>query len=155
MAEGDNKDAIAIRSIVDGWLEGCRRADPATIVADYDAAAVTFECHSVFRLDGVQAYRDFLTACFAHMGGGMGVEIADLDIVTGGDAAFCHFTGRFVAQGAGGEEHVSRLRATLCLRRIGGAWKVVHEHVSAPFDPMSGTAILDGGSALDWEPTAG
>jgi ketosteroid isomerase-like protein len=27
------------------------------------------------------------------------------------------------------------MRATACFRKIGGRWRVVHEHVSLPFDP--------------------
>ena len=30
------------------------------------------------------------------------------------------------------------MRVTVCYRRMGGEWRVVHEHVSLPFDPMTG-----------------
>ena len=29
------------------------------------------------------------------------------------------------------------LRVTVCYRRIEGNWRVVHEHVSVPFDPIT------------------
>lgn len=32
------------------------------------------------------------------------------------------------------------MRVTLGFRRIGGAWKVLHEHVSIPFNPLNGQA---------------
>jgi hypothetical protein len=32
---------------------------------------------------------------------------------------------------------------TTCLRKTGGTWPNVHAHCSAPFDPLSGTAMLD------------
>jgi ketosteroid isomerase-like protein len=34
------------------------------------------------------------------------------------------------------------MRVTVCLRKKGGRWTVVHEHISAPFDPAGGTALL-------------
>lgn len=34
----------------------------------------------------------------------------------------------------------SWIRITVCYRRIEGEWKVVHEHVSLPFNPMNNQA---------------
>jgi len=35
------------------------------------------------------------------------------------------------------------MRATACYRLVGGAWKIAHEHWSAPFDPMTGSTLFD------------
>ena len=35
------------------------------------------------------------------------------------------------------------MRATVCFRKTGRAWRIVHEHFSAPFDPESGKALFD------------
>jgi hypothetical protein len=42
-----------------------------------------------------------------------------------------------------GERIVNWLRLTLGLRKIDGRCKVVHEHVSAPFDMKTGKAMLN------------
>jgi hypothetical protein len=34
------------------------------------------------------------------------------------------------------------VRATVCYQRQQGAWRVIHEHVSVPFDPMTGKATF-------------
>lgn len=34
------------------------------------------------------------------------------------------------------------MRVTACYRRIEGRWLAVHEHVSIPFDPMTGRAVM-------------
>jgi ketosteroid isomerase-like protein len=34
-------------------------------------------------------------------------------------------------------------RATICYRKVDGAWRVTHEHASAPFNVASGRASLD------------
>ncbi len=46
-----------------------------------------------------------------------------------------------------GEEVDLWTRTTVCLRRIGGAWRIVHEHTSVPF-------YMDGSfkAAIDLEP---
>lgn len=35
------------------------------------------------------------------------------------------------------------VRATLGYRRIDGAWRIVHDHESVPFDPGTGRALID------------
>jgi len=35
------------------------------------------------------------------------------------------------------------VRSTVCLRKSGGDWLIVHEHTSVPFDAESGRATLD------------
>ena len=64
-------------------------------------------------------------------------EIHDLKIEAGEDLAFAHYLVRCGATGRDGQEHRTWLRATTCLRRIDGDWKVVHGHCSAPFDPQA------------------
>jgi ketosteroid isomerase-like protein len=35
------------------------------------------------------------------------------------------------------------MRATVCLKEIGGRWLIAHEHFSVPFDMQSGKAMFD------------
>jgi uncharacterized glyoxalase superfamily protein PhnB len=34
------------------------------------------------------------------------------------------------------------MRVTACFKRIEGRWRIVHEHVSVPFNPMTGEAVM-------------
>ena len=34
-------------------------------------------------------------------------------------------------------------RATLGLRRIGGEWRIVHDHESVPWDPQTRLGVID------------
>jgi len=34
------------------------------------------------------------------------------------------------------------VRATLCCRRMGKRWRIVHDHESVPFDPATGQALI-------------
>jgi ketosteroid isomerase-like protein len=77
-----------------------------------------------------------------YMQGPMVFELHDLNIVAQDNVAF-HYLALCGASGAGGEEHRCWLRGTTCLRRTAGTWQIVHAHCSAPFDPLSGTAMLD------------
>jgi ketosteroid isomerase-like protein len=35
------------------------------------------------------------------------------------------------------------MRSTFALRRLQGGWKIVHQHVSVPFDMATGKALLE------------
>ena len=68
-------------------------------------------------------------------------EHRDLEIAVDGDLAFAHCL-----------HHVKPIgedlpaghwfRVTVCYRRIDGRWRVVHEHVSVPFDPTTGKVVF-------------
>jgi ketosteroid isomerase-like protein len=75
---------------------------------------------------------------------GIGHEIRDLEITTGADLAFCHFLVRISGTMRDGTEVGMWVRATSCLRRRDGAWTIVHEHASVPFDAGTGRAVLRG-----------
>ena len=80
--------------------------------------------------------RPFATICkgwFATFSGPVGSELRDLTIETGGDIAFAHGFNRIHGKRTDGSETNVWIRLTLCFRKIGGAWKVTHEHTSVPF----------------------
>lgn len=75
-------------------------------------------------------------------------EARNLEISVNGDLAFCHGFDRISATTkVGGERAVFWTRAATCLRRLNGAWRIVHEHTSVPFH-------MDGSfrAATDLEP---
>jgi ketosteroid isomerase-like protein len=67
------------------------------------------------------------------------LEPRDFKVTVSGDSAFCfgflHMRG--TKKGAEGAVRFW-MRETLCLLRIDGEWKIVHEHTSVPFY-MDGT----------------
>jgi uncharacterized protein (TIGR02246 family) len=134
---------VEIRALIDDWANAIRAKDVDGIMARHALDLVSFDCHSALQFKGAEAYRKFLEACFPCMQGPMIFEIHELDIAAGEDVAFAHFIARCVATGLDGAEHASRLRATVGLRKTNGAWRIAHGHLSAPFDPQNGQAMLD------------
>jgi ketosteroid isomerase-like protein len=80
---------------------------------------------------------------FSSYEGRIGYDVHDLDIPAGDDVAFCHSLYRVSGTMKNGQQVGMWVRAALCLRKLDGAWKVTHEHNSAPFDGQSGKAALD------------
>jgi ketosteroid isomerase-like protein len=132
-----------IRGLLATWVNATRAKDIDAIMAYLAPDALVFDCHGPLRFEGADAYRKHLEACLPCMQGPMTLELHDLDVTAQGDAGFCHYLALCGGTGPDGTVQRSWFRGTACFRRIGGTWKIVHEHLSAPFDPQSGKTSLD------------
>jgi ketosteroid isomerase-like protein len=70
-------------------------------------------------------------------------EFHEIAIETADNLAFAHWVANCGGTNDKGETQSCWMRVTACYRQVGGAWKIVHEHWSAPFDPMSGATLFD------------
>ncbi|MFE9748164.1 YybH family protein [Saccharothrix saharensis] len=144
MSESDD-----IRDLLEQRAAAMRAGDADRLVADYLPDAVTFTLapplkHTAPEVGDPEGMR----AWFAGFDSAVDYEVRDLHVTVGGDLAFCHSLNRMSAVPRGhGEAFDLWFRATVCLRRVGGAWRIAHEHTSTPFH-------MDGGfsAALDLTP---
>lgn len=67
----------------------------------------------------------------------------DLSVTAGAGAAFCHYLYRVAGTMTNGSEVDMWVRSTVCFRKTDGAWVVMHEHASVPFDAESSKASAD------------
>jgi ketosteroid isomerase-like protein len=130
-----------IRSVVADRAAAMRDRDAGRFVAHYAPQIVKFDLPPPLVYAGAEA-RDAqaLRAWFAsHPGGPIDYQIRDLTVTAGGEVAFCH---SLVQLGG-----ALWFRSTLGLRKIGGKWRITHEHNSTPF-------YMDGSdkAALDLHP---
>lgn len=132
-----------IRALIDRWVEASRAKDIEAIFTCYSPDVLAFDAIGKLQFQGGEAYRKHWEDCFSHMQGEMLYEVHDLDVVADGGVAFCHYLARCGGTDQNGKEHSGWLRATVCCRKTGGKWVVVHEHFSTPFDPESGKALFD------------
>lgn len=132
-----------IRATIEDWTAAVHTGDVDRIMAHYAPNVVAFDAIAALRFEGIEAYGNHWKACLAMCPGPMIFEVHDLEITAQGGTAFSHHLCRCGAINDKGEEKTSWMRATICHRRIGGRWLVVHEHFSAPFDPESGKALFD------------
>jgi PhnB protein len=140
------RDEAELRQVIGDWSEALRHKDIERLWSHYAANEIR-----VFDLAAPLQYRseqrEALADWFETWEGPIGLELQDLAIATGGDVAFGHALGRLRGKRTDGESTDLWYRLTLCFRRIGGRWKLVHEHASVPF-------YMDGSfkAAVDLEP---
>ncbi len=134
-----------IRNLLERYTAAVRAKDVDALLALYGEDVRVFDMWERWSYDGAVEWRQMASEWFRSLGSEqVVVEFQDVHTVVGDDVAGCHAQLRYTALSAGGE----RLRAmdnrlTWLLRRTGdGAWKVVHEHTSAPVDMESSTVTL-------------
>jgi ketosteroid isomerase-like protein len=122
---------VEIRNLLDGHAAALRAKDPDGVVAHHAADFVQFSLAPPLRWTG--ASESGLAAWFSTWQGPLRYERRDIKIVDSGDLAFCHGFVRLSGTKTDGTHNDLWFRQTLGLRRIGGAWKIAHEHDSVPF----------------------
>ena len=121
----------AIQAVGDAVSEGLRKKDVAAVAAQYQPDAMIFDlapplAHA-FDPQGLAAWLDTWE-------GPVDQQTRDETILVSGDLAVCYGLTKVSARTkAGGEQAEWWQRITVCLQKIDGAWKIVHEHSSVPF----------------------
>jgi uncharacterized protein (TIGR02246 family) len=118
--------------------------DADAFVALYDEDVCVFDMWGRWSYAGVEAWRSMVQGWFASLGAdSVFVETDELEISVAGGVAVAHALIGYRNVPANGDEERSMLnRVTWVLRQHGGAWKIVHEHTSAPIDFETSKVIL-------------
>lgn len=127
-------DEAAIRRLVEHQAKAIRAKDVDGVLSCYAPDVVQFDLAPPLVIAGAAAHdRTLLEGWFSTFTGAVGYELGETAIAVDGDLAYCHGLARISGSRTDGEETDVWVRATMCFRRIGGTWKVTHEHRSVPF----------------------
>ena len=122
----------AIRQLVERWAAAVRARDIAGILAHHSSDMVMFDVPPPLVSIGIDAYRKTWEGFFAWSDHPVVFDIDELHITAGTDVAFATALMRCAGTEKSGERIKLGFRLTLGLRKIEGAWTVVHEHHSIP-----------------------
>lgn len=139
--ENDAAAESAIRAKLEQWLKVVRAKDIPAIMQHYAPEVRAFDAIAQLQFQGRDAYQQHWTACMEYCPGEMQMRLQDVQISAGEDIAFCSALCQCGGVDDKGEEHSGWMRMTACYLRLNGEWKVVHEHFSSPFDPMSNQVL--------------
>lgn len=135
-------DDAAVRKLIAEQQAAICAKDLDDLMKPYAAEFVAFDAIPPFRTLGPEAWRQTWAGCLPHMPEVFEIESRDLCVVVSGEVAFAHWMFRFTGPQKDHPAMQSWMRLTGCYRKIAGAWKVVHEHCSVPFDPHTSKALL-------------
>ena len=120
-----------IRAVIDSWAEAMRRKDAKGVTRHLSPGFLLYSLAPPLKSSGDNP--SALQAWFDTWEGDLTYEMRDLAIVASGDVAFTHSLNFLAGIKAGEGRNEIWFRQTLGLRKMGSAWKIVHEHESVPF----------------------
>jgi ketosteroid isomerase-like protein len=136
-------DEVAVLAVIDALSDAVRAKDIDTLLSYCAPEIATFDLVPPLKHEGPASVRRLWATTLGPFEIPLEYDIHELDITVGHDVAFCRSLNRFGGTTRDGTRWVSWLSSTIGLRKINGDWKIVHEHVSVPFDMRSGKALLD------------
>jgi ketosteroid isomerase-like protein len=132
-AEKETVAEALIRERVEEAVKALRAKDVDSVMSLYAPNIVSFDIVPPLRYVGADNKRRAWEEAFAIFTR-FDYEVRDLNVTTHGDLAFVHSLNHVSGTLASGHITDTWVRWTACLRRIGGVWLVVHDHVSVPAD---------------------
>ena len=138
-----SEDEAAVHAVLEAMARAVRAKNVEAMLAQCATDLVTFDLVPPIRHEGAEALRDLWAKSLEGFEPPLDYDFQQLHIEVGGDVAFARCLNRFGGTRTDGTQVVNWLRSTFALRRIGGRWKVVHAHVSVPFEMTSGKALLE------------
>ena len=138
-------EEIAIRCVIDAWTQGLHDKDAEAVAACLGGDLVVYSLAPP--LTAPDDDGEGLAAWFGTWSSPIGYAFRDLAIAAAGDVAFAHGLAHMTGTKTDGETPDLWFRCTLGLRKLSGAWKIVHQHESVPF-------LMDGSfkAAVDLQP---
>jgi ketosteroid isomerase-like protein len=121
---------------------GCRE-EPRRGDEEIDRDAVSYEHQAPLQYNGADAIREACRRGFEAMPGFVRWDIPDLQVIVRDDIAVTWGLNRMRSQESGGHHVEVWSRGTRVFQRIGGKWKMIHQHVSLPSDLETRQARID------------
>ena len=126
------QSAGGVKGLDEAWVAAAKKGDVEAIVALYAPDAVYY-APDAFEVRGTAAIRK----SYADWFGAVTVTDAKFDSTysMSGDIAVAYGTATVTMQPKGGAAQTVTLRVTEVAKKIGGTWKYIADHASAPMSP--------------------
>ena len=131
-----------IREIIQNRVDSTRAKDAKNATQHFAEDAVIFDVVDPLHHHGTTAALQRARDWFSTFDGPIGFDIDEIQLTVGEGAAFSSSLNHVRGTTASGVLDMW-WRCTMCYGIVDGAWKIVHEHNSVPFDPATGKASLD------------
>jgi ketosteroid isomerase-like protein len=105
-----------------------REKDPAAIRVDHDSDILMFDVPPPFLSRGLDAYMATWETFFSAAEKPVAFCFHQMEVSCGEDVGFATAVGRCVNFDGNGQQEPLEFRLTMGLRKIGGRWRMMHEH---------------------------
>lgn len=135
-------DEAEIRVVLEAIAQAVRARDVDALLEHCAPELASFDLVPPLKHDGPEAVRRIWANTLDAFDSPVEFDQHYLELFVGDEVAFARSLNRFGGEQDGRERAVSWMCSTLGFRKISGRWKLVHQHVSVPFDMDSGKALV-------------
>jgi len=130
------KDVAAdaeVRTVLEEWAAATRQGRKEQVLRHHAESLVIFDVLPPMKYESAEAYRRSWDEWQPQTQGEAVFDLEDLAITAREELAFAHCFIRCGGRLADGSRFQDLVRATFCLEKVNGAWRVQHQHVSKPY----------------------
>ena len=128
-----------IRQLLEHWARATQTGQLDAILTNHADDVLIYDVLPPMKYEGTVEYRQSWGEWQPSTQGEGQFALQDLVVTAAVDVAFAHC---FILCGGtlpNGRTFEDLVRATFCLEKVGGSWKVAHQHISKPW-PSAGEA---------------
>lgn len=137
MKEPDYTEAKKIRQLISAWSRALEAKDAAAMMEHYLPDAVLYDAVPPYKTVGRENIQKIWQWCLPHFPEKFRSEHAELEVEVSGEVAYAYGLHHFVPEPPDHRCGETWMRVSLGFRKVGEDWKLAHEHVSIPFNPMT------------------
>ena len=127
-----NSNDHEVRMVLESWAKATRENRQDDILRNHTADLVIFDVLPPMKYASASSYRESWGDWQPQTQGEAQFDLENLTVHAGQDVAVAHSFIRCGGLTPEGRRFEDLVRATFCLRKIDGQWKVFHQHVSKP-----------------------
>lgn len=131
------QDEAEIRRMIAAWSAALEAKDLEGLTAHYLPETVLYDAIPPYKTVGKDAIRQLWANCLPYFPEKFRSEHRDIVVHVSGDIALVYCLHHFIPTSAEHPSGQTWMRVSAGFRRVDGHWKVVHEHISVPFNPMN------------------
>lgn len=125
-------DEAQVRLLLQQWATATRKGQRNDVLANHLPDVLIYDVLAPMKYERAAAYRQSWDHWQPDTQGEGQFELQDLSVTVGGDVAFAHCFIKCGGVLTNGKTFEDLVRATFCLRKESGSWKVAHQHSSKP-----------------------
>jgi ketosteroid isomerase-like protein len=121
-----------IRAILEAWASATRQSRKDDVLINHAENVLIYDVLPPIKYETAAAYRRSWDDWQPDTQGEGQFELKDLSVTANSDIAFAHGLIQCGGTLPSGKTFQDTVRATFCLKKMDGAWKILHQHISKP-----------------------
>ena len=129
-------EVAKIHTLLEAWAKATREGRQDDVLSNHAESVLIYDVLPPMKHEGTVAYRQSWDEWQPDTQGEGQFDLQDLVVMAGDDVAFAHCFIKCGGTLPNGTMFEDLVRATFCLTKASGSWKVAHQHVSKPFQVL-------------------